>query len=113
MRMILVALALALGCSESANTQHLPIGSRCASNDDCGTKPYSCNKTYPGGYCQKDCDTNGECPQDSLCAKPQCRRKCTDAQQCREREGYTCGAAGATGPVCDVTGALVDGGTPD
>lgn len=108
---ILVLLALvAVGCGDGTNTQYLPIGSRCGADGDCGTRPYSCQKQYPGGYCQKDCSSNAECPQDSLCAVGKCRRVCATSTECRSREGYLCREAGATGTVCETASSVGDGG---
>jgi hypothetical protein len=110
MRWVAALLVLgALGCSDGANTQYNPIGSRCSSNGDCGTKPYNCNTSHPGGYCQKDCATDGDCPTDSLCIALECRRKCSTSADCRSSEGYTC-VSTAVSPVCDIASASGDGG---
>lgn len=97
-------MMLAFGaCSSAPNTQYLPIGQRCNSSDDCGTTPYDCvTAGYPGGYCERNCAVDGDCPLDSYCASSHCRRKCTDITECREIEGYVCRTTGATGPYCDV-----------
>jgi hypothetical protein len=111
MRALAVLLALGvLGCEDSPNTIHTPIGSRCSSNDACGTKPYNClTMGHPGGYCQKDCATDGDCPTDSLCIALECRRKCSSAADCRASEGYGC-IPTAVSPVCDVASSDADGG---
>jgi hypothetical protein len=102
-----------VGCSDPPNTQRLPIGSRCSSNDACGTEPYTCEMTAPNGYCDKACTLNNDCPPDSVCppALLHCRRPCKASSECRQVEGYTCVSNannGATAPFCDVQ---VDGGT--
>ena len=98
---ILCAAAF-LGCSSAPNTQRLPIGERCGDNDACGTVPYSCAITnYPGGYCQKTCATDGDCPADSVCFASECRRSCSPDKLCRTSEGYVC-RPGASSPFCDV-----------
>ena len=106
-----------LGCSTPANTQRLPVGSRCADASQCGTTPFTCSTNgYPGGYCDKDCATDGDCPADSVCAAAirKCRRKCTLPTECRDTEGYTCRAFGATTTVCEVqTAAPPDLGATD
>src|SRR4051812_42268099 len=95
-------LTACLGCSAGPNTQNNPIGSRCTSNDSCGTKPYNClTMGHPGGYCQKDCSTDGDCPSDSVCVSFECRRKCSTAADCRASEGYACVITPVTS-VCDV-----------
>jgi hypothetical protein len=107
---ICLGLALiALGCSEGNNVQSNPIGSRCSSTGDCGTKPYNCNTSAPGGYCQKDCLTDGDCPGDSICPAHECRRKCSSTSECRETEGYACISDG-TNLFCDVASGNADGG---
>jgi hypothetical protein len=101
-----------LGCSEGNNVQNRPIGQSCSSNSECGTKPYNCETTgYPGGYCQKDCVTDGDCPADSACVGTECRRKCTGRANCRESEGYDCRVEGQF-MVCDVSSSAGDGGSP-
>ena len=91
------------GCDDGPNTQRLPIGQRCAEDSVCGTSPYACETTgYPGGYCDKTCATDADCPSDSVCYVTKCRRKCTGATECRQAEGYTCRTTGATAPYCDV-----------
>jgi hypothetical protein len=104
-------LLAVVGCNDGPNTQYRPIGSDCSSGDQCGTSPYSCATAgYPNGYCQKDCATDGDCPSDSVCVVPHCRRKCQSASACRTSEGYVCRADGVA-PHCDVP-TNSDGGTP-
>jgi hypothetical protein len=122
-RLLRVALACATivlllgplaGCDDPPNTQRLPIGQRCTDDPSCGTSPYACQTMgYPGGYCDKACATDGDCPLDSVCATivARCRRKCGDANgapdptKCRQTEGYTCRATGAIAPFCDLPGS--------
>ena len=111
MWMVLAAALTVLGCSEGPNTQSTPIGSRCSSNSACGTKPYNCETTLPGGYCQKDCSTDGDCPADSVCPAHECRRRCINTAECRSSEGYTCLSDG-TNTFCDVASSS-DGGAPN
>jgi hypothetical protein len=102
---------LVAACDDGPNVQYLPIGSRCSSDSDCGTKPYNCVRPsagYPGGYCQKDCSTPGDCPLDSLCVAGECRRDCDSLTKCRTAEGYVCTGGG----FCDIPSA-VDAGQPD
>jgi hypothetical protein len=94
---------VAAACSDAANTQFLPVGSRCSSDTQCGTAPYRCiADNHPFGYCDKPCKVDSECPADSLCATAAgaCRRKCTVATDCRVSEGYSCQSL-ATSTVCD------------
>ena len=110
---VVTALVLAGGCSSPSNTQFIPIGSRCSSDGDCGTRPFNCKSapSYPGGYCQKDCALTSDCPLDADCVAGECRRKCTATGQCRANEGYQCrAAAGAPDLVCDVPLTPGDGG---
>ena len=112
-RMALLLFGTIASCAGDPNTQYLPIGSRCGSNGDCGTTPYTCvTAGYRGGYCQKDCTTDGDCPTDSVCALRECRRKCKASSDCRAAEGYACRDVQATFTVCEV-GELPDGGSPD
>ncbi len=91
------------GCDDGPNTQRLPIGTRCSSDDNCGTTPYVCTvASHPGGYCARSCTTDGDCPIDAICAALSCRRKCTDDTTCRQSEGYVCRLTGATSPYCDI-----------
>src|SRR5688572_2010490 len=88
---LLATCALVPACGDPPNTQYLPIGQRCAEDDACGTSPYSCNQTgYPGGYCERSCATDGDCPTDSVCFALRCRRACIDGSsaRCRAAEGY-------------------------
>jgi hypothetical protein len=104
MRLLLLVglLVLSGACGSPPNTAYLPIGSRCRVDDDCGTRPYSCQASLPGGYCVKDCTIDGDCPADAACASGKCRRKCTESTQCRVPENYVCRDVGATSLVCDV-----------
>ena len=104
MRGFLVGALLLIGCSQADNQQFLPIGASCTESDQCGTKPYFCHETgYPGGYCEKPCTADGDCPSDSVCATPVCRRKCVESTQCRMSEGYLCkSAAGVTTTFCEL-----------
>lgn len=102
---------LVAACGSAANTQRQPIGSRCKSDGNCGTSPFNCELDgYPGGYCDKPCATDGDCPLDSLClpgAGGGCRRRCNDTTElCRTDQadgvGYACiGSSGTTGTYCD------------
>jgi hypothetical protein len=110
---IVIVLALA-GCSDTANTQYLPVGSRCSSSTQCGTAPYNCAVSgYPYGYCDKSCATNGDCPADSACSPlaKACRRTCTDSSTCRVSDGYRCQSLVGGTSVCE-TGGSLDGGSP-
>ncbi|MEO6953742.1 MAG: hypothetical protein ABI321_18215 [Polyangia bacterium] len=92
-----------VSCGAAPNTQYLPIGQRCTHPGDCGTTPFECDDTKPGGYCAEPCVTDGSCPTDSVCVnKTTCRRKCSTNADCRQTEGYAC----VTGtepisPYCD------------
>jgi hypothetical protein len=99
----LVAVALAFGCSDAPNTQYIPIGSRCSSADQCGTTPFDCAVTgYPGGYCERPCTVDGDCPLDSLCGNARlCRRRCASDADCRVNEGYACFALAPSAGVCE------------
>jgi len=115
---LVLTLALAVaGCSDAANTQYLPIGSRCSSSTQCGTSPYDCAIAgYPFGYCEKSCATDGDCPADSLCATlsaqvKECRRVCTTDDACRVADGYSCQSIAGGRGVCEAA-ASVDGGQP-
>jgi hypothetical protein len=99
-------LALPLGCGSSPNMQYVPIGSRCGSDGDCGTSPYSCDLALPSGYCTRTCLSDADCPTDSACVAlsagvSRCRRKCIDPLGCRVSDGYTCKNESATSLVCD------------
>lgn len=104
---LLLGLVLVLlpACGNPANTAYVPVGSRCRVDDDCGTRPYSCQTGSPGGYCVRDCTLDGDCPTDAACAGGKCRRKCTETAQCRSAEGYVCRDVGATSLVCEVPAA--------
>lgn len=112
-----LTLALLVGaCSQADNQQFLPIGTRCTDSNQCGTKPYFCRESgYPGGYCEKPCTADGDCPSDSVCSTSVCRRKCTSEAQCRSSEGYSCKSiAGVTTSVCELTvQPIPDGGASD
>jgi hypothetical protein len=98
-----VLLAALTSCDSGANQQFLPIGQRCDSAGDCGTPPFGCALTnYPGGYCEKDCTVDMDCPADSVCAGTKCRRSCVDSTKCRFTEGYACVTRTASSPYCDI-----------
>ncbi len=97
-----LALAAAISCSPGSNTQFEPIGSRCTSDGTCGTSPFVCATALPGGYCEKRCGTDGDCPSDAVCFESTCRRRCASDSECRESEGYQCRAEGATSSFCDI-----------
>ena len=111
----IIALLVA-GCSDAGNTQLQPIGSRCTAANTCGTPPFDCRTNgYPGGYCEKPCTTDGDCPADALCGllvdgARSCRRRCSTDSDCRHSEGYVCVAL-PMGHVCEVPTA-VDGSRP-
>ena len=115
MKWLVLTLALvAAGCSDAANTQYLPIGSHCGSDGQCGTSPYDCAVTgYPGGYCEKSCALDGDCPGDSLCSPGlhKCRRVCTSDTDCRVADGYRCQPVIGGRNVCEATPPM-DGGQP-
>ncbi len=94
-------------CDDGPGTQYLPIGSACSSSGQCGTTPFDCKATYPGGYCEKPCTIDANCPTDSLCAGTVCRRKCGALADCRSAAGYECRSEGLTTSVCESTSAPV------
>jgi hypothetical protein len=97
----IVVWATATGCDAPSNSAFLPVGSRCSNAAQCGTRPYTCNTLLPGGYCERDCATDGDCPMDSVCSALRCRRRCQLVSECRVNEGYTCRNTGATAFVCE------------
>ena len=106
---------VAAGCSDSANTQYLPIGSRCSSSAQCGTAPYDCAATgYPYGYCEKPCTTDGDCPADSLCSATvhACRRVCTHDVRLPHRRRLQLSAARERQERLRGGGGSMDGGAP-
>jgi hypothetical protein len=109
----LAIFVLVGGCSDAGNMQYLPIGSRCSSAIQCGTSPFDCETAgHPGGYCDKPCTTDGDCPSDSLCGPTRsCRRTCRSSSDCRTSEGYLCVPLPASG-VCDYATVVMDGGAP-
>jgi hypothetical protein len=110
----LVAAALIIGCSDPADTQYLPIGSRCASAAQCGTMPFDCSFSDGnlGGYCTKPCTTDGDCPPDALCHLHLCRRRCMNDSECRQSEGYFCAPLPAIPAACEPRPAAMDLGPP-
>lgn len=117
MKWLLLLVVAAVGCSDNANTQSLPIGSRCSQNTQCGTSPYVCNMGpgYAFGYCEAPCTTDGDCPLDSLCSPAPvkaCRRACKESSECRQSEGYACVLLPTGKSVCDTGPSMVDGGAP-
>ena len=111
---VLLTLALvAAACSDSANTQYLPVGSECGTSSQCGTPPYDCAATgYPFGYCEKPCTTDGDCPADSLCSPTAhaCRRTCAMTSDCRTAQGYVCQTLISGKGVCEA--GPIAGGSP-
>ena len=110
----LTLVLVASGCSDPATTQYLPIGSPCGSDRQCGTSPYDCAVAgYPGGYCEKSCATDGDCPSDSLCSAlvKACRRVCTSDAACRTTAGYSCQPVVGGRSVCEAAPSM-DGGSP-
>lgn len=100
---VVAALLLVAACGSPDNQQYLPIGTRCTESGQCGTKPFFCRETgYPGGYCEKPCTGDGDCPSDAICVGSACRRKCSDVSLCRATEGYVCKSGTATTTYCDV-----------
>jgi len=94
MRLLLCALFL-VACGAGPNTAYLPVGSRCTTSADCGTTPYDCDTSVPGGYCERACSLDADCPMDAICGSAgHCRRKCDLNSECRESEGYICGDVG-------------------
>jgi hypothetical protein len=97
MRAFVFALLLVAGCSSPDNMQLLPIGNFCASDNDCGTHPFTC-RLEVGGYCTKPCTVDADCPMDSLCDNTLCRRVCASNDQCRAN--YDCRVESTKSPVC-------------
>jgi len=97
----MVLFVLPVSCDAPANTAFIPVGSRCSGDRDCGTSPYRCELKLPGGYCEKPCGVDGDCPADAACGLGKCRRRCTDSTMCRMVEGYDCRDKGGTSLLCD------------
>jgi hypothetical protein len=106
MRLLLCAIFL-VACGAGPNTAYLPVGSRCTTSSDCGTSPFDCDTTAPGGYCERACSVEADCPPDSTCGgalggSGHCRRRCDYKgvlNECRDAEGYVCGDVGSLSGV--------------
>ena len=122
---VVVAAVKFGGCSIPTVKQLLTIGSPCSQSFECGSQPqFACNTQLPGGYCEKDCKSDADCPGpsvESICAfngpvSGKCRLKCTGPANCRFVSGYICRPASndpnsmASNGYCDLPANGVDGG---
>ena len=88
---VVMAAVFLVACGSPSNTAFIPIGSRCVASSDCGTTPYDCDTSQPGGYCERPCSIEPDCPTDATCASTgHCRRRCITTDDCRKQEGYVC-----------------------
>jgi hypothetical protein len=98
---LIFSLLLSVGCGRG-------IGDACETSLRCsasGTR--LCDMTQPGGYCTLAACQPGNCPSESVCvtfyqntsmpdadrnrlSANYCMRKCDDASDCRDDEGYDC-----------------------
>jgi hypothetical protein len=101
MRPVLVRLSVcgwlligAVACSPK-------IGRHCGNSLDCSAQGTRlCDRTQPNGYCTIMGCEEGTCPSEAVCvkfraseerlAKTYCMATCTDADDCRESDGYRC-----------------------
>lgn len=82
------------------------VGDACTAPTDCGGIPSSAPNCltdimgyveFPGGYCSADCTSDDDCgdTDEGTCINAYimtlCLKNCSEASECRESEGYTCG----------------------
>ena len=83
MRSIVVALVLFAGCSSSDVSRE--IGARCDSARECDDRCLPPSGDFPDGLCTRDCQSSGECPDDTDCIDKDngvCLFTCSFDQDC-------------------------------
>jgi hypothetical protein len=125
--LLLVALVLALGCKKDDGIS-AELGATCTSHADCS---YRClpGPEFPGGFCTRDCQNDGDCSSDAVCIDigegEACLFQCLDDRDCDflgsdEGHGWACreqlSSAGTARLACvsELESSLADAGvTPD
>jgi hypothetical protein len=104
---LFLVAALAVGCGGSDVSREL--GARCDDSTECDDRCLLPGEGWPGGFCTISCDSDADCPADSLCADGDggaCRFDCQDDDGCAFLgEGWVCEArashpAGSEVMVC-------------
>lgn len=60
------------------------IGDPCAIDADCASG--LCDRTVPGGYCTRPCDSDDQCGALGICDGGACLQRCTVQRECRSAE---------------------------
>ena len=108
-----LGLALVLGCGHDTVGPHGDlVGGACISDRDCQATCISNSSHYPGGMCTVPCDTDLDCPPDTMCVDDSdgvCAVWCLDYRDCEDfGRGYTCDSVGRKGASGDTTVCRVD-----
>jgi len=89
---MLVALVLGAGCNDSLVSRS--VGARCDRTIECDDRCLAPSEEWPGGFCTIDCDSDNDCPEDTMCIKEGdggvCAYFCRDDRDCIFLGGYLC-----------------------
>ena len=89
-----LALAVAVGCSDEPAEPTAQIGAACEADDDCSSGWCLSESTFPGNYCSVlNCSADSPCPAGASCLQYTkeyafCLASCSDVSSCRT--GYVC-----------------------
>jgi hypothetical protein len=122
MFLVLAALVLWTGCGskEPAQVAAVPkrglVGAACVADTDC--KSELCDRTVPGGYCSRPCETNADCGLGAVCDGASegglgvCFQACKSQRECRSRD-FQCYVLEGEQGVCSLDVAHVAPQSPN
>ena len=108
-----LGLLLFLGCGHDTVGPHGDlVGGACVSDRDCQATCITGSSHYPGGMCTVPCDSDLDCPPDTVCVDDDggvCAVWCGDLGDCAGFGGaFTCNSVGRKGGSGDTQVCRVD-----
>ena len=90
---LLFGLVLLAGCGRDYGDIDSFIGAACTRDSQCDERCYQDADDYPGGFCSISCDTDNDCPGDTVCINKDgglCMFLCAEQDCDRLGPGWGC-----------------------
>ncbi|MBL9020243.1 MAG: hypothetical protein JNL83_39020 [Myxococcales bacterium] len=91
MKRLVLGLVMLVGCGGGQIDSY--IGAACSRDAECDERCYLDSRDYPGGFCSISCESDRDCPSDTVCIDKDggvCLFLCSELDCSRLGRGWGC-----------------------